>query len=127
MSKAPLLKIAGSALLALGGIGLLLPVLPTTVFWIAAALCFLKAGDRRAARLLDHPRLGPSIRLFVEHGAVTRPAKVAALGGMLLGAALLAPLATTMPATAAAGWAVLALSALFVATRPEPARVRVGR
>ena len=122
-----LLKAAGAVLFAVGAVGILVPVLPTTVFWILAALCLARASDPRAARILDHPRFGPGIRLFLEHGVLTRPAKLASLAGMALGAALLAPVAPAAPAAAAAGWGVLALSALYVAGRPEPAAVRVGR
>ncbi|WP_051340581.1 YbaN family protein [Azospirillum halopraeferens] len=123
-----LLKAAGAALFAVGAIGIVVPVLPTTIFWILAVLCLVRAGDPRAARILEHPRFGPGIRLFLEHGAMTRPAKLASLGGMGLGAVLLMPVAPALPAAAASGWAVLILSALCVATRPEPApaAVRAG-
>ncbi|MGQ9367443.1 DUF454 family protein [Azospirillum sp. ST 5-10] len=122
-------KSAGAGLFAVGAVGLAVPVLPTTGFWILAVLCFARAGDRRAARILAHPRLGPAIRLFLDEGAMTRPAKATALGGMAVGAAALAPLAPTHPALAAAGWAALAVSALYVASRPEPvpAAARTGR
>ena len=43
---------------ALGAIGLILPVLPTTVFWIVAIGCFSRASPRLAARLVAHPRFG---------------------------------------------------------------------
>ena len=119
-------RLAGTALLALGAIDITLPVLPTTIFWILAVPCFLRAGDARAAWILDHPRFGPAIRLFIERGAMTRAAKLVALGGMGIGATALVPVLAASPWAAIVGWAVLALSALFVVSRPEPSLATVG-
>ena len=55
---------AGVLSLALGIVGIVLPLLPTTPFVLLAAFCFSR-GSRRCERwLVEHPRLGPSIRAW---------------------------------------------------------------
>lgn len=52
---------AGWLMVALGFIGALLPVMPTTIFLIAAAGCFARSSPRFERWLLDHPRFGPPL------------------------------------------------------------------
>ena len=69
---------AGGASLALGAVGLALPVIPTVPFVLLAAWCFSR-GCRRCERwLLDHPRLGPPIRAWRQNHSVPLRAKQAA-------------------------------------------------
>ncbi|MEX0959377.1 MAG: YbaN family protein [Burkholderiales bacterium] len=51
----------GTACVALGGIGLLMPVLPTTPFLLVAAACYARASPRFYNTLLNHPSFGPLI------------------------------------------------------------------
>ena len=69
---------AGIASVALGVIGAFLPILPTVPFLILAAFCFGKSHPEWEARLLNHPRYGKSLRLWREHGAISRVGKVGA-------------------------------------------------
>src|SRR3712207_9395953 len=48
----------GYASLALGIIGIFLPVLPTTPFVLLAAWCFTRSTPALAERLYNHPRFG---------------------------------------------------------------------
>jgi uncharacterized membrane protein YbaN (DUF454 family) len=70
---------AGWLSLVLGGIGIVLPVLPTVPFVILAAYCFARSSPRLEAWLVGHPRYGPHIRAWRDHGAISRRGKVAAL------------------------------------------------
>lgn len=115
-----LYRLGASVFLLLGMIGLVLPVMPTTIFLLLSVWCLLKLGDHRAGWLLDHPRLGPPLRLFLEHGAMTRGGKLAALGGLSLGAGMLLLMAGSHPWLAGGGIGSLALVAIYLATRPEP-------
>nr|ADI17312.1 uncharacterized protein conserved in bacteria [uncultured actinobacterium HF0070_17F14]ADI17400.1 uncharacterized protein conserved in bacteria [uncultured Verrucomicrobiales bacterium HF0070_30L02] len=46
---------------ALGGIGVIVPGLPTTVFFIIAAWAFSKSSPRLEAWVLGLPRIGPMV------------------------------------------------------------------
>ena len=54
--------IVGVLAVALGGIGVIVPGLPTTVFFIIAAWAFSKSSPRLEAWVLGLPRIGPMVR-----------------------------------------------------------------
>jgi hypothetical protein len=66
-----------------------MPVLPTTPFAPLAAYCAARGSERLYRRLLAHRALGPVIRDWHEHRAVSRRTKVVALGTMALSAGVL--------------------------------------
>ncbi|MFC0119205.1 YbaN family protein [Pseudoalteromonas xiamenensis] len=83
------LHIAGIAFVGLGFLGLALPVMPTTVFFILALVCFTRSSPEFAQRLLDHPKYGPSLRLWQDHRVIPMKGKCMAGTGMLLGFVIL--------------------------------------
>ncbi|QQP97137.1 YbaN family protein [Lysobacter enzymogenes] len=113
----------GWLMLALGFIGALLPVMPTTIFLILAVACFARSSPRLEQRLLAHPRYGPTLRLWREQGAISRKGKCFAGAGMALGFALF--WWGAHPSWKLALWVglVFAASAGYVLSRPAP-RVR---
>lgn len=68
----------GVLALGLGIIGIFLPFLPTVPFLLAAGFAFGKSSARLHRWLLSHPRLGPPIHAWNEHGAISRKAKLLA-------------------------------------------------
>jgi uncharacterized membrane protein YbaN (DUF454 family) len=72
-------------MVALGAIGLVLPLMPGAVFLIAAVACFARSSPRFEAWLLDHPTLGKPLRDWRAAGAIPRSAKIMACVGMTIG------------------------------------------
>ena len=70
---------AGLAAVALGGIGVVVPGLPTTVFFIIAASCFARSSPRFEAWVLRLPRIGPMVRDHRAGLGMPRRAKAVAL------------------------------------------------
>ena len=71
--------ISGLIALALGLIGAVLPLLPTTPFLLVAAFAFARSSPRLAKWLEEHPQFGPLITDWREHGAISKRAKIAAM------------------------------------------------
>ncbi len=55
---------------ALGVVGIFLPVLPTTPFMLLAAACFVRSSERFYVWLVEHPRLGPWFRDYLEGNGI---------------------------------------------------------
>jgi uncharacterized protein len=109
---------AGFFFVGLGVIGAFLPVLPTTVFLLAAAGCFARSSPRLHGWLLGHPLLGPPIRNWEEHRAISRGAKRMAIGSMAAVFALSVMLQLSWPVLLAQA-ALMAVGAGFILTRPD--------
>ena len=82
-------RLLAALALLLGLIGIVVPGLPTVPFLLVSAWAGGKGWPALEAWLLAHPRHGPVIRRWREHGAVPRRAKWAASLMMLLSAAVL--------------------------------------
>ena len=72
----------GWAMLALGFVGVVVPLMPTTIFLILASWFFARSSPRVEAWLIGHPRFGATLRAWNETGAVPRQAKIMACIGM---------------------------------------------
>lgn len=71
--------LAGSLCVLLGLIGLVLPIMPTTIFLILAAACFARASTRFYNLLLNSPAFGPAIREWRSHRSIPWRTKLVAL------------------------------------------------
>lgn len=103
----------------LGIAGMLLPVMPTTIFLILALWAFSKSSIRFHDWLYSHPRLGRSLRAWHRHRVIPLPAKCLAVAMMV--ASLL-----YVTLFVAEGWALpfglglgLAAVAAYIVTRPH--------
>ena len=74
----PLYLAAGWLSLALGALGVVLPILPTVPFVILAAFCFARSSPKLEAWLLANPTFGPHIIAWRDKGAISRKGKWAA-------------------------------------------------
>ncbi len=111
----------GILCVALGIIGVALPILPTTPFMLLAAFFFAKSSDRLHLWLLIHPRFGPQIRNWQAHGAISKNAKFMAVLTMLgvLALSFLLGLSLLVISIQAAS---MAAASAFILTRPLPPR-----
>ncbi|MCU9949996.1 YbaN family protein [Pseudomonas solani] len=76
------LLVVGWLAVALGVIGIFLPVLPTTPFLLLAAACFVRSSQRFYLWLVNHKQLGPWIRDYLEGNGIPLKGKVYAIGLM---------------------------------------------
>ncbi|MDL2228074.1 YbaN family protein [Odoribacter sp. OttesenSCG-928-L07] len=68
--------IFGCISLALGVLGIFLPILPTTPFLLLSSFLFLKSSDRLYNWLLNHKYFGKYIRDFQIHKAIPLSVKI---------------------------------------------------
>ncbi len=109
----------GMLFAGLGFVGIFLPLLPTTVFWIVAVDMFVRSNPQMAAPLLNHPRFGPGLRAWFERGAIGRAGKIAATLGIAFSMCLLTW--TFWPRILLLGLIALGLAAVltFIWSRPS--------
>lgn len=84
----PLYLASGLVAVGLGAIGAFLPLLPTVPLLLLAAFCFARSNSEWERRILFHPQWGPPIAQWRERRAISRRAKIGALGAMGAGALL---------------------------------------
>jgi uncharacterized protein len=111
--------VSGLVAMALGLVGIILPLLPTTPFLLLAAFCFARSSPALHDWIVHHPRLGPPLQDWRHHGAISRKAKIAAVAMLTfaLGTGILADLG---PRVLAIQGVILIAVAIFLLTRPSP-------
>ena len=78
------LKITGIIFVGLAILGVVLPILPTTLFLLVAAACFAKSSPRLQKKLLANKTFGPLIHEWQQHRSIPRKAKRIALLTIIL-------------------------------------------
>jgi uncharacterized protein len=74
-----LLVTAGTICLALGAIGVVVPILPTTPFLLLAAACYCRSSERLYRWLLSNRLFGEYIRNYREGKGIPLKTKIAAV------------------------------------------------
>jgi uncharacterized protein len=76
--------VVGWLAVALGTIGIVVPGLPTTGFFVLAAWCFGRSSPRFEQWVLSLPKIGPMVRDYRAGLGMPRRAKVIALSMMVV-------------------------------------------
>lgn len=74
---------------AIGILGAILPLLPSTCFFIIAAYYFGMSSERLEKVLLNHPRIGPVILSWRNYKAIPKFGKIMACCGMSVSALIM--------------------------------------
>lgn len=123
-TRVTLYRWLGTFFFGIGAVGIGVPLLPTVPFWILAAFFYGKSAPALRERVYAHPRFGKPVRDFLEHGALSKRAKLAAMGGIAAGITI-SVLAFSLPVQVAFLLVLILLPVIyFLLTRPEPARNR---
>jgi len=117
MSRLAFLVLGWTAL-GLGLIGIVLPGLPTTPFLLVAAYGFGKTSPNLRNWLVRHPRFGPPIRDWQEHGQISRATKTKSIVAMAAVFAISILFGVPLWVLAVQGFGI-AIGAAFVLTRPS--------
>ena len=111
--------LAGLISVAIGAVGVVLPLLPTTPFLLIAAFAFARSSARLNNWLREHRSFGPLINNWHRDGSIDRKVKRIAIIVILM-----TPLITRL--FGAPLWiivcqiVVLSAAAVFILTRPLP-------
>ncbi len=108
----------GLLFVGLGVLGAFLPVLPTTPFLLISLWAFSKSSARLERWLLEHRRFGPRLVAWRTHRVIPWPAKLAAWGSMAASLTIMTLTGSPPVAIAGAG-AVMAIGAIYVASKPS--------
>ena len=116
---ATLYKVIGIAFIGLGAIGAVLPIFPTTIFLILAAVCFARGAPHWVLPLRNHPKFGPTLIDYLDAGVISTKGKVFAISGMAFGGSI--SLWITQDSTVAQVGivSILGLAAWWVARHPS--------
>lgn len=115
------LLVAGYGLFGIGLVGIALPLLPTTVFWIGAVGCLLRSDPAMARHILAWPHIGPAITAYRDHRTISRRGKTCISATLALSAAVLCAASAATPVVLGIALSAMALVALFVWRHREPA------
>lgn len=115
----PVLLAIGWLMVGLGMVGVAVPGLPTVPFLLVALWAFSRSSQRFHDWLYSHPKLGPPLRDWREHGVISARAKILAIATMLVSLAWIT-------FGIADGWVLPTLVAaclippgIFIVTRPS--------
>ena len=109
----------GWTALALGALGLFLPLLPTTVFVLVAAWAFARSSPRLHQWLREHPRFGETLVAWEQHRAIPRRARRIALVALATSYAITATLLGPLSVGALVALVCIVGVAVYLLRLPE--------
>lgn len=116
-----LLIAAGSLFVGIGILGIFLPLLPTTVFFLIAAACYGKSSPAAYRWLTTNRFFGRYLRDYKERRGATVGTKLFSIGSLWLG------IGATLYFLSFAFWPLLILSAVAIAVTVHLVRLNTLR
>lgn len=111
-------QLTGLCLVSLGMVGVVLPVMPSTIFFILALACFSRSSPRLQHWLLSHPHFGAGLSLWQRHNIIPPVAKKYAVIGISCGFIVL--LLTAAPLWVKTLVAIIDVAVIaYIMTRPS--------
>jgi len=113
--------ILGWLFFAIGAIGVVLPVLPTTPFMLLALWAFSRSSERFYLWLYHHRLFGPALQMWQQHRVIPLPAKILSISFMsisLIYMGLYSPVNLYLKISIAA---LMFYGAWFILTKPSVA------
>jgi hypothetical protein len=109
---------AGFICVGLGYLGMILPIMPSTIFFILALACFSRSSEKLEGWLLQHPWFGLTLRNWREHGTISIRAKriICAVIGISM---IYTTLAVKSPVVLIGIYATVGSVLAYVLTRPS--------
>lgn len=111
-------RILGFGFMGLGAVGVVVPLMPTTVFLLLAVWAFARGSPELGERLYADPRFGPFLRDWDERRAIPVRAKIVAVIGMAVGLGLVI-WRSNGPILPAIASVIILGAAAFVLSRPS--------
>lgn len=69
----------GSFSFVMGFIGIFLPLIPTTPFFLLSAFCYVRSSEKLYNWLMNHKIYGIYVKNYLEHKSITKKAKISSL------------------------------------------------
>ena len=111
----------GSLLVAIGVLGVILPLLPHTIFFLLAAACYARGSERAHTWLMTNRLFGRYLRNYSEHRGATPATKAVTIAMLWIGLAISAWLITPE------AWIYAILAAVGVGVTTYVLRLRTLR
>ena len=116
--------LTGCVALAIGAVGVLLPILPTTPFLLLAAYAFTRSSERLSTWLINHRTFGPPIENWRQDGSIDRKSKRIAMI-VIIPSPLITWLLEVPVWVLVCQVLILTAVAAFILTRPSPEEQQV--
>jgi uncharacterized protein len=109
----------GWLFVGLGIVGIVIPILPTAPFLLCAVWAFSRSSPELAEKLRNHPKAGPYIRAWQDHGAIPTTGKVLAVTMMTVMGVYLAKFSALPGWASAIACVGMFAVGVYIVTRPS--------